>query len=170
MKNLNVNTEELAARAALTCELPAGEHKLAGKPAQLPACCAAHRAEPTCDPSSSGLLATPTPPSCSEKQQKCWCFSDLLAGWIPVVSGDRGMGGHSGRAEGGEVTHRFALLIHSVTEVHFTVQVDQVVVPGKTEHLDRKSALRGLPVLHHLDRGVLGTWTSARVTADNPVG
>lgn len=80
------------------------------------------------------------------------------------------MEGHSERAEGGEVTHRFAFLIHGVAEIHFTVQVDQVVVPGKTEHLDRKSALRGLPVLHHLDRGVLSTWTSARVTSNNPGG
>lgn len=53
--------------------------------------------------------------------------------------------------EGEEATHRFAFFINDVAEIHFTVQVDQVVVPGKTEHLYRKSALRGLPILHHLD-------------------
>ena len=50
-----------------------------------------------------------------------------------------------------KATHRFAFFINSVAQIDFTVQIDQVVVPSKTEHLDRKSALRGLPILHHLD-------------------
>lgn len=67
-----------------------------------------------------------------------------------VMGAGRG-GGRGEQAEGGEVTHRFALFIHGVTEVHFTVQVDQVIVSSKTEHLDRKAPLRGLPILLHLD-------------------
>lgn len=57
------------------------------------------------------------------------------------------------------MTHRLALLVHRVTQVHFTVQVDQVVVASEPEHLNRESALRGLSILHHLDGGVRGVWT-----------
>lgn len=60
-------------------------------------------------------------------------------------------GGWGQQAEGREATYRLAVFIDVVAEIHLTVQVDQVVVSGKTEHLDGKSALGGLPILHHSD-------------------
>lgn len=62
-----------------------------------------------------------------------------------------GCEGVATRLREGGLTHGSALFIHGVTEIHFTMQVHQVVVSSKTEHLDRKPALRGLPILLHLD-------------------
>lgn len=69
------------------------------------------------------------------------------------------MGIPAGCCSGG-MTHRFALFIHSVTQVHLTVQVDKVVIACKPEHLNRKSSLRGLAILHHLNGCILCVWTS----------
>lgn len=58
------------------------------------------------------------------------------------------------------MTHRLALFIHRVTQVHLAVQVDKVVISCEPEHLNRKSALRGLAVLHHLNGCIQCVWTS----------
>lgn len=70
---------------------------------------------------------------------------------MSLVMGDGGGGGYGTQPEGRKATYRFAFFVNSVTQIDFTVQVDQVIVPSKTEHLDRKSSLRGLPILHYLD-------------------
>lgn len=58
------------------------------------------------------------------------------------------------------MTHRLALFIHRVTQVHLAVQVDKVIISCEPEHLNRKSALRGLAVLHHLNGCIQCVWTS----------
>lgn len=91
------------------------------------------------------------------------CCAGAGGGCQHSVAG-AGQGGASSalfRGEGGRgMTHRLALFIHRVTQVHLTVQVDKVVISCEPEHLNRKSALRGLAILQHLNGCIQRVWTS----------